>query len=486
MTQEFFVDAGAVGTGSGDTPTDAFDIVGHFTNASSLPSSFDFGSRVWIRKTHEEDLYLTALGGYNARLFIGPNGQVVQMQNYGARVHFIGWPNSGDPWYNNRPAAGISAGWDSDVSSSVLAGSYGWNAPVLVNSHLDINDAFIPDHRVSVYNVAFRMANRSSITIHNPIYFQDDINQSAIFDNIYIEAGQYWDMGVVYSQMRKLTTVASYGGLNGPIFQVPINARHLIIHSLSLNQKGIFGDQMWVGKCETWSNSVAYIAARDAAGGQTIPYLRTGYLGSISGIEPHSSSITHIVYHNNIANENLKVYCGDYFGQGPAVSNGRGSRDTFMVTSAQAMYDADRVMGMDVGSMNVLDSRQNGEHYDDEPIFVRHLSVVSGQLYDVVFPFYQVHSVGDWAEPALEVDIPFIGGGNFPLIGSGYVTAGSLSNWSGTYVTGGSAWQGEFSFVAGETREGDARFFGSPPIAVSTNAYTEEIRLFGVPTVNSA
>ncbi len=485
MTQEFFVDAAAAGTGSGDTPTDAFTGLGIFTDAASLPSSYSFGSRVWVRKTHVECLHLTALGGYNARLFIGPDGQNVNMSSHSAKCHFVGWPSSGDPWYENRPAAGISAGWDSDVSSSMTAGSYGWNYPLIVSSHNDANDAFIPEHRIGVYNMAFAMANRPVATTRLPIYFTDDINGSAVFDNIFMEAANYFDMGTVLSNIRKMTVVCSYGGANGPIMQWSCAFRHLVVHSMSVNPDAIIGDYCWIEHLETYANSIPYVGGRDVGGGLKIPGLRAGFIGRVTGIEPTSSDIEQFVWHNNQSAENVSLYINDYFGKGPAYHHGEGSRTTFMTSSANAMYDGLRAMGMEVKSFNVSWSRQRTEYYDDEPVIVRHISVTSGQKYHVTFPFYQAHSAHDWAVPPLEVHAPFNGGGNFPLAGSGYINAGSVSNWSGALVSGGSAWQGEFDFVAEETTTGTLRFFAGAPIAVSTNAWTNETRLFGAPTVNS-
>ncbi len=485
MPQEFFIDASAAGTGSGDTPTDAFTGLLNFTDAASLPSSYDFGSKVWIRTTHVDCLGASgALAGYQARMFCGPNGQVVNMKTYQAKCHFIGWPASGDPFYDERPAAGVSAGWDSDVSSSILAGSYGWNYPLITSSHNSFGLGYNVDHRTGVYNLAFAMDNKAVVT---KTVFDWDAGfvDGAIFDNIFVEGVRYFDYGTISANIRKITVVASYNGSAGPIWQMPISARHLVVHSMSVNPDGIIGDLCWIDLIENYSNSLAYVGAKDTAG-INIPYYRSGYIGRITGIEPYSSDISMPFWYNLLPNDETKVIIQDYFGKGPSYSQGEGSRNTFLASSANAMYDGERVMAMDVRSWSVTHQYQRGLFYDQEPVIVRNVDVVSGQLYNIVFPFYQVQSAHNFAGAQIEVAVPFQGGGNFQGIGSSSIKPGSLSNWSGTYVSGGSAWQGEFNFIAKESATGTIKFFGSIPIAVSTNAWDEEFRLFGEPAVNSA
>jgi hypothetical protein len=105
---EWFIDHLATGTGSGDTPADAATNVQSFFFAANT-ASLAFGDKIWVRRTHVSSVMslAAALGrpSWSANS-LNPLGWI------------IGWPKTGEMFFDARPSSAISAGWDSDVNSA--------------------------------------------------------------------------------------------------------------------------------------------------------------------------------------------------------------------------------------------------------------------------------------------------------------------------------------------------------------------------------
>lgn len=100
----WYVDSAATGTGSGDTPTNA--AINVTSLCGTLNVNSDVGAMIWVRRSFFVD-------NSDARsLALGINSLNV---NSHQPTWIIGWPKSGDMFYDQRPAAGVSAGWDADA-----------------------------------------------------------------------------------------------------------------------------------------------------------------------------------------------------------------------------------------------------------------------------------------------------------------------------------------------------------------------------------
>lgn len=106
---DFYVDSSATGADNGNTPADAWNSLVSIVGTAA-------GDRVWIRRTHNETWStVVTLSGVTSS---NP-------------VHFVGWPISGDVYYPARPAAGVTAGWDTDSDSALPTLSCFVSAPTL-------------------------------------------------------------------------------------------------------------------------------------------------------------------------------------------------------------------------------------------------------------------------------------------------------------------------------------------------------------------
>ena len=95
---DFYVDSGAVGANNGLTPADAW------TSVAGITGLTDVGDHIWLRRSHVE---IVAFYTLNISTFL-------------ETVVFSGWPLNTvyeAELFAARPAAGISAGWDSDVET---------------------------------------------------------------------------------------------------------------------------------------------------------------------------------------------------------------------------------------------------------------------------------------------------------------------------------------------------------------------------------
>lgn len=96
---EYYVDFSAANDGDGTAPNQAASGGAAGAYNTILSKSFSSGDLVYIRRAGSLDI----AGDYTAT----------------AGVSYIGWAVSGDVHYADRPAAGISEGWDSDVATHV-------------------------------------------------------------------------------------------------------------------------------------------------------------------------------------------------------------------------------------------------------------------------------------------------------------------------------------------------------------------------------
>jgi len=274
-----------------------------------------------------------------------------------------------------------------------------------------------------------------------------------------------------------MTIAASDATATQQIFQSHLQCRHLIISSHTVMGEAIFGANVFIELLETYSNSVPYLAAR--AGNAFTPYNRQNRIRRIVGVKPYSSSIEQAVAFSNNTNLPLLVI-DDFYGEGPIRHHGQGGITYFLATSANALYNSERVMVHDVTSVNLSYAQQQPSFYTQDPILVKRFSVSNGSSYILNVPFYATDSADD-LQHAIDVCIPCKGGGNFQFQGSTHINVGSPGLWSGAYVTGGSAWMGRVGFLAQETADIDILVYPKIPTSVNSMAWVLGKRLFGVP-----
>jgi hypothetical protein len=107
---DWFFDNSATGTGSGDSPANATTSVYSFFWGIGSSSAWAHGDRLWMRRSSVQTLGVDSNNFMMGKAGWSPSS--FQPTNW-----IIGWPKYGEPFYESRPAAGISAGWDSDVNT---------------------------------------------------------------------------------------------------------------------------------------------------------------------------------------------------------------------------------------------------------------------------------------------------------------------------------------------------------------------------------
>lgn len=124
---DFFVDSSAVGLGDGTSPANAAI---NITSLWSTITSANFGANVWVRRNHWTDISDTRSASY------GPAASILGSTNVNSHPYgwTIGWPNSGDPFYEERPVSAVSAGWDASTSLTFM-----WPTLVLSGSPTSSN-----------------------------------------------------------------------------------------------------------------------------------------------------------------------------------------------------------------------------------------------------------------------------------------------------------------------------------------------------------
>jgi len=135
----YFVDLSAVNNGDGSTPGQAATPggVGAFNTLVGL--IYGAGDQFWLRRV----------------VASSPFGSDITIAN--TDVILIGWPVSGDDYYNTRPASGISEGWDSDVSMYATFEFTG--------SNIEFN---VSGARCEFYRLNGMSANGDSLSVTGP------------------------------------------------------------------------------------------------------------------------------------------------------------------------------------------------------------------------------------------------------------------------------------------------------------------------------
>ncbi|MEI6542141.1 MAG: hypothetical protein WCL60_01380 [Methylococcales bacterium] len=240
MTNIYF-DFSATFNGNGTAPTQASSggAAGAYnTFVGVTPNS---GDSWWIRRSNSAmtlaAVYAGALGG----------------------VNIIGWPISGDDFYASRPAAGISAGWDSDSTSlyaKILSSSATYNfAPTGVGANFQ--RLWVSSTNTATQTIPLASFAGASTTCKNSKFtFDNAINGTSVqlpplsitgatpnFQNITTQGSS---TGATTTPIVTITQAAAAGGY---IKNLTVNAAALplgagsIISSAAVQYTGVVGYQ---------------------------------------------------------------------------------------------------------------------------------------------------------------------------------------------------------------------------------------------------
>ncbi len=453
---DWFIDV-STNTGNGTDPASPF--------SSVLSVTWGNGDKAWVRRTHGE--FITS------SQFLGPNSTWIP--SFSEWAHVIGWPNSGDPFFNTRPARGTTVGWDADNPTSDAASTFGYKWPVFSNSTANTNVGILLPRGATLANMY--LVNCGNTSAHMPFVspLANDAHR-CIFDHVMpVPAQIYWN--AIATAATKLANVTmrclilcssngTFANLRYPL-QYQINADMIVIHSLSQTQASICkGDApIYIDHLVNYSASMSYLVGRDTTAATTDmqgrPLIK---IGRFSGVAPYNG----ISAQSNGGNQSAMIAIDDYLGTGPVLPCHPGEQDAIIATSAEATFGTTRAMKLAVNS--ILVGFQNYNQGANQIAAVRKLfNVASGTALTVHVPFYvdstAVFSLsGGNAYGALRC----LGGGTYPVT-SAEVIAGSYTPWVGSLIAGGSAWIAQMTFTPLETNSG-IHFEFFPPVITQVSS----------------
>jgi hypothetical protein len=453
---DYFVDASQVG-GNGTLPTSAY--------ASVLSVPWGDGDRAWVRKSHYEVLT-------NSQ-FLGPN---FNQTNYSRWGWVIGWPTSGDPFFTERPASGVSANWDTDVPSTSVYSVYGLRFPSFVSS-TNAAAGMLLGNGAYLANLAF--VNSGGGGIRQPWSEQDRFAETVV-DNIVTlyQGGPMLNFGQKNFEMRfgKVTVVLS-GSATSP-WQYGVFADHMVLHASCVWSGALFKGptgKINIGLLENLSNSLDnFFAGFTADNGATDASFLDCYIRRVSGIQPYSGAYGAPV---NVGYAMIAI--DDYFSQGPRII-GIDKPNTFLCSSAQAMQNGSRVLRYDVNSITTANINYKAPIHRI-PAITKLVLANSGSEITYRIPLY-VDSTAIFSPAAGQLRANLLARGAMPQYAvRSNVLPGSPSMWSGSFVSGGSAYLWEVKFTAQESGMVPLEIFLPPWVQTASGQPRIAYALFSEP-----
>jgi hypothetical protein len=456
---DYFVDMSAGGGGNGLSPASAF------LSMQSIPWSN--GDRAWLRRTHIETLE-------HGNVYF--DIRTVNGQNVITSV--IGWPEVGYPLYDNRPAAGISAGWDADEPATDIYSVYGYKFPLLTGSTANVTNATLVGRGVYFVNIGFNQAAASDLL---PCKFYSGF--AAFMNNVLPTRGfgptgqnppasNNWPR---YAQklIWPLSTAVGNALSTAAIFRY----NHLVLPPQAvvgdggLFPAGLQGNE--IDLLENQSNSVTYFIDNNAV---NIGVQAVARIGRAVGIKP-TGGVASLAYGPNIGG--VRFACDDYYGEGPVFYNGPNQINTRATTSLEAMHNGSRATYVDAKSVSGA-SQQFGFNYPMNATLFKAVSVVSGETITFELPVY----IGSTAVFSMDG----IGAPHMMLQAKGVcpmlpftVEPGSSSLWSGSLVAGGSAWIARYRFTPTETASVQLKVTLPAVTSATSGGNVESYMLFSEP-----
>lgn len=338
---DWFVDA-TISGGNGTDPASAFPSV--------LSIAWAGGDRAWVRKSHAETIT-------NSQII----GQRTPSVNGYSRWHYlIGWPSAGDPFYDERPARGVTVGWDADSQALLPGATFGHQYPVFMNSG-DANGGMLLGYQTSFLNATMASsgpgANNSL-----PFNFNFGTYEDHILDNILLLPNQTGFGASGYGTRAwpflggKIIITNSALNASAAIFGVTnANIETLVIHSLSRANSGgilpgLFANrQIHIGELRNHCGSIALmIDQSDSVGFDTTSFtLAGGMIERVTGVRP----VGGFYVPDTVAiggTPNIRI--NDYYGEGPR-NNGYITGETRTASSGEALHNNQKVQYSRVASL---------------------------------------------------------------------------------------------------------------------------------------
>jgi hypothetical protein len=437
---DWYVDNAVVG-GNGTAPNTAFASVSSIVWAA--------GDRAWVRRTHLET--------YVSSQALGPN---FNLDAFSRIAHCIGWPDVGDPWYTERPSAGVSASWDSDAPSTEVYSLWGYKFPTIQTSTANQNGtAILLGASFGLYNFCLRnTAYNGTMPIGNGANVNFSTARRTFLDNFIIitSSGGFFPnfasgINAGNFSVGKYILISS-GGSNGLFSSGNMpQCRHLLVHSktvapyMFVTGGGTTAGQM-IGVLELQTSSIPVMFSQNGrtTTGVTEQQWR---IGRVVGVKPYNGISSGPAVFPDIGID-------DYFGQGPVCGGGLGD-PFFRVASINEV-------GCDIGSgaqnaliYNVTSQSAANQAYQElnwQQIQMRkYFSVSSGQGIEIRVPIY-VDSTGVFS-PANGTMKSYMqaAGCKTSVAGSAAILVGTPANWSGSLIAGGSAYLWASVFTPTET-----------------------------------
>ena len=431
-----FVDAAAVGAGDGTTPANAFVSVSSVT--------WGAGDRVWVRNTHYELL--------TQSMFIGPQSFTV-INSYTQWGMTIGWPQAGDPFFDERPAAGVSASWDADIPGTACYSLTGNKFPTIAGSTTGNAGYFLPQGG-AVYNMCLQ--NNASAVAFEP-WVNGGVPYKRWLDNVVMlmnsgTVSDAWNSKIACS-FGKLTMVLSSTTGFANVFN--IHAKHLVVGSRSLISTQLFrtvnaANPVFIGLLEIQAGSMAYLLGRnntanicdDQGEGQF-------HIGRIAGKKPTVaiSSLGIDCYHD--------LMVDDYYGEGPVLGGILSTQHTRVASVNEAACDigsgAVNAMIYEVNSNGAIANIAYSMPSMKRPVLRKYFDVVSGTAIQIRVPIY-VDATGTFSPPSGQHRSYLQAMGAVPNVCvRSTLLPGTPAAWTGSLITGGNAYLWTNTFVPAES-----------------------------------
>lgn len=424
----WFLDHLATGTGSGESPANAFtNLNSAWTNQNTW---FEYGDILWVRRTHVSTVASTNAGR------IGKFWDASSARTYSG---FIGWPKSGEPFYDIRPVEAISAGWDNDTNSAYPS----INMPAIVSSFNNLTNGIELNEGIINANMLWhnRAGNKALVASSNQYMLKTNLHYigylfngaNAYFHDVTITASTAThffgsNAGATFDAARVTLTASCFCGLSLFTENTACAIGELVIQSNSIQSLVLQG---------SWINDT-----------------RRATIGTIRGTRP-KTEIASRAYGFTTWNGN-PIVVNDYYGEGPRTITANGARNYLTPSSATIRVNSQQALNCLVVNSGadqqfniqksrgiyragpVADARLFTSYENGVPLVVRVPIFVAGSMFVNPINHLLPHIAHLWGA-----------GGGPSYVHS--LTSNSGFTWDGSSTGTGSAWVLQFSWLPTES-----------------------------------
>jgi len=420
---DWFFDPGAVGTASGSSAANAFLNCNSWFALQNSATGLLTTDRVWFRRTSQASMVPSSAQW-------GRQGWDLN-QNIG---WLIGWPKSGEPFYEARPGDARSAGWDADVNTYV---------------NTDINMAVWAhsgDPHPSAPLMGVGMSNFCINQLGGVSRLRANSSQYIPKRNIhYLNTGQ---TGMHNFDDISITTSIHI------VLQTPVQGGRITLTASTVVNTSLFNEGVVyaINELVTTTNSYRALHAQNINGTDEA---KRSEINVWRGNPPNTGLINTAQARWN----SVPVIVYDCFSNGPALLQGAGwSINVNLATSAEARVNSAPMLStLDITSQAGTGWRSHAARFygaqaqlnADARAFI---SVTSGIPVHVRWPFMTTNSiVANPATTGVPIEMIVQGPGGRTVYANS-LKAGAVSSWSGNSVSAGSAWLAEFNWTPPDTR----------------------------------